>query len=65
MAGSPEAIYILIFILSHPVLAVPANTVTEEVVTEEPQPPPSRKRKLEVTNNHNNTGETVSAASTL
>ncbi|XP_005752672.1 GA-binding protein subunit beta-2a isoform X1 [Pundamilia nyererei] len=39
-------------------LAVPANTVTEEVVTEEPQPPPSRKRKLEVTNNHNNTGET-------
>uniref|UniRef100_A0A3P9CUD6 GA binding protein transcription factor subunit beta 2a n=1 Tax=Maylandia zebra TaxID=106582 RepID=A0A3P9CUD6_9CICH len=41
-------------------LAVPANTVTEEVVTEEPQPPPSRKRKLEVTNNHNNTGETVS-----
>uniref|UniRef100_A0A3Q0QWM4 GA binding protein transcription factor subunit beta 2a n=1 Tax=Amphilophus citrinellus TaxID=61819 RepID=A0A3Q0QWM4_AMPCI len=45
-------------------LAVPANTVTEEVVTEEPQPPPSRKRKLEVTNNHNNTGETVSGAST-
>ncbi|XP_047240255.1 GA-binding protein subunit beta-2a isoform X1 [Girardinichthys multiradiatus] len=39
-------------------LAVPANTVTEEVVTEEPQPPPSRKRKLEVTNNHNDTGET-------
>uniref|UniRef100_A0A8D3CAE8 GA-binding protein subunit beta-2-like n=1 Tax=Scophthalmus maximus TaxID=52904 RepID=A0A8D3CAE8_SCOMX len=39
-------------------LAVPANTVTEEVVTEEPQPPPSRKRKLEV-NNHNDTGETV------
>uniref|UniRef100_A0A669D8D9 GA binding protein transcription factor subunit beta 2a n=1 Tax=Oreochromis niloticus TaxID=8128 RepID=A0A669D8D9_ORENI len=39
-------------------LAVPANTVTEEVVTEEPQPPPSRKRKLEVTNNHNNAGET-------
>ncbi|XP_035476119.2 GA-binding protein subunit beta-2a isoform X3 [Scophthalmus maximus] len=38
-------------------LAVPANTVTEEVVTEEPQPPPSRKRKLEV-NNHNDTGET-------
>ncbi|XP_028282268.1 GA-binding protein subunit beta-2a [Parambassis ranga] len=38
-------------------LAVPANTVTEEVVTEEPQPPPSRKRKLEVTNNHD-TGET-------
>uniref|UniRef100_A0A3Q3XBT0 Uncharacterized protein n=1 Tax=Mola mola TaxID=94237 RepID=A0A3Q3XBT0_MOLML len=33
-------------------LAVPANTVTEEVVSEEPQPPPSRKRKLEVTNNH-------------
>ncbi|XP_047460183.1 GA-binding protein subunit beta-2a [Mugil cephalus] len=39
-------------------LAVPANTVTEEVVTEEPQPPPSRKRKLETTNNHNDTGET-------
>uniref|UniRef100_A0A1A7W894 GA repeat binding protein, beta 2a n=2 Tax=Iconisemion striatum TaxID=60296 RepID=A0A1A7W894_9TELE len=39
-------------------LAVPANTVTEEVVTEEPQPPPSRKRKLEVTNNHSDTGET-------
>lgn len=39
-------------------LAVPANTVTEEVVTEDPQPPPSRKRKLEVTNNHNDTGET-------
>uniref|UniRef100_A0A3P8X0M1 GA binding protein transcription factor subunit beta 2a n=1 Tax=Cynoglossus semilaevis TaxID=244447 RepID=A0A3P8X0M1_CYNSE len=38
-------------------LAVPANTVTEEVVTEEPQPPPSRKRKLEVTNNHES-GET-------
>ncbi|KAF7210795.1 transcript variant X3 [Nothobranchius furzeri] len=37
-------------------LAVPANTVTEEVVTEEP--PPSRKRKLEVTNNHSDTGET-------
>lgn len=42
------------------VLAVPANTVTEEVVTEDPQPLPSRKRKLEVTNNHNDTGETVS-----
>ncbi|XP_076610212.1 GA-binding protein subunit beta-2a [Chaetodon auriga] len=40
-------------------LAVPANTVTEEVVTEDPQPqPPSRKRKLEVTNNHSDTGET-------
>ncbi|XP_034016626.1 GA-binding protein subunit beta-2a [Thalassophryne amazonica] len=39
-------------------LAVPANTVTEEVVTEEPQAPPSRKRKLEVTTNHNDTGET-------
>ncbi|XP_037549216.1 GA-binding protein subunit beta-2a isoform X1 [Nematolebias whitei] len=39
-------------------LAVPANTVTEEVVAEEPQPPPSRKRKLEVTNNHSETGET-------
>lgn len=39
-------------------LAVPANTVTEEVVTEEPQPAPSRKRKLEATNNHNDSGET-------
>ncbi|XP_062266526.1 GA-binding protein subunit beta-2a isoform X2 [Platichthys flesus] len=39
-------------------LAVPANAVTEEVVTEEPHPPPSRKRKLEVTNNHNDSGET-------
>ncbi|XP_069024944.1 GA-binding protein subunit beta-2a [Embiotoca jacksoni] len=39
-------------------LAVPANTVTEEVVTEEPQAPPSRKRKLEVTNNHSDAGET-------
>ncbi|XP_057684338.1 GA-binding protein subunit beta-2-like [Corythoichthys intestinalis] len=39
-------------------LAVPANTVTEEVVTDESQAPPSRKRKLEVANNHNDTGET-------
>ncbi|CAJ1084243.1 PREDICTED: GA-binding protein subunit beta-2 [Xyrichtys novacula] len=39
-------------------LAVPANTVTEEVVTEEPQHPPSRKRKLEVPNNHSDGGET-------
>ncbi|XP_013880622.1 GA-binding protein subunit beta-2a [Austrofundulus limnaeus] len=39
-------------------LAVPANTVTEEVVADEPQPPPSRKRKLEITNNHSETGET-------
>ncbi|XP_061520403.1 GA-binding protein subunit beta-2a isoform X2 [Phycodurus eques] len=39
-------------------LAVPANTVTEEVVAEESQAPPSRKRKLEVANNHNDTGET-------
>ncbi|XP_051927168.1 GA-binding protein subunit beta-2a [Hippocampus zosterae] len=39
-------------------LAVPANTVTEEVVTEESQAPPSRKRKLEAANNHNDTGET-------
>ncbi|KAF1382134.1 hypothetical protein PFLUV_G00161290 [Perca fluviatilis] len=45
-------------VVNEAVLAVPANTVTEEVVTEEPQPPPSRKRKLEVTNNHNDTGET-------
>ncbi|XP_061822931.1 GA-binding protein subunit beta-2-like [Nerophis lumbriciformis] len=39
-------------------LAVPANTVTEEVVAEESQAPPSRKRKLEMANNHNDTGET-------
>ncbi|XP_061675550.1 GA-binding protein subunit beta-2a isoform X2 [Syngnathoides biaculeatus] len=39
-------------------LAVPANTVTEEVVAEESQAPPSRKRKLEVANNHNDAGET-------
>ncbi|KAG8004792.1 GA-binding protein subunit beta-2 [Nibea albiflora] len=39
-------------------LAVPANTVTEEVVTEEPQPAPSRKRKLEATTNHTDSGET-------
>ncbi|KAM8883928.1 GA-binding protein subunit beta-2a [Synchiropus splendidus] len=37
-------------------LAVPANTVTEEVVTEDA--PPSRKRKLEATNNHSEAGET-------
>lgn len=40
------------------VLAVPANTVTEEVVGEEPQAPPTRKRKLEVTN-HSEVAETV------
>ncbi|KAL3044213.1 hypothetical protein OYC64_003951 [Pagothenia borchgrevinki] len=39
-------------------LAVPANTVTEEVVTEESQPPPSRKRKMETTNNNHDGGET-------
>uniref|UniRef100_UPI003AAA93B6 GA-binding protein subunit beta-2-like n=1 Tax=Centroberyx gerrardi TaxID=166262 RepID=UPI003AAA93B6 len=39
-------------------LAVPANTVTEEVVAEEPQAPPSRKRKIEVTTNHNDAGDT-------
>ncbi|XP_028296713.1 GA-binding protein subunit beta-2a isoform X2 [Gouania willdenowi] len=37
-------------------LAVPANAVTEEVVTEETQAPPTRKRKLEASNNDN--GET-------
>ncbi|XP_075868217.1 GA-binding protein subunit beta-2-like [Nelusetta ayraudi] len=41
------------------VLAVPANTVTEEVVGEEPQAPPTRKRKLEVTN-HSEAAETES-----
>ncbi|KAM4629985.1 GA-binding protein subunit beta-2a isoform 1-T5 [Polymixia lowei] len=39
-------------------LAMPANTVTEEVVEEEPQPPPIRKRKVETTTNHNETGDT-------
>ncbi|KAM3858392.1 GA-binding protein subunit beta-2a [Diretmus argenteus] len=39
-------------------LAVPANTVTEEVVADEPQPPPSRKRRLEATTNHNDVGDT-------
>ncbi|CAL8293077.1 unnamed protein product [Merluccius merluccius] len=43
-------------------LAMPANTVTEEVVEEEEeeeelQPPPSRKRKIEATN-HNDSGDT-------
>lgn len=52
--------YLVLTVCLFLVLAVPANTVTEEVVTEEPQPPPSRKRKLEVTNNHSDAGETVS-----
>ncbi|XP_056154069.1 GA-binding protein subunit beta-2a [Lampris incognitus] len=39
-------------------LAVPANAVTEEVVEEEPQPPPTRKRKLEAITNHNDLGDT-------
>ncbi|XP_068603299.1 GA-binding protein subunit beta-2-like [Brachionichthys hirsutus] len=42
------------------VLAVPANSVTEEVVTEENQAPPSKKRKLEVSNNHSDAGQTES-----
>ncbi|KAJ8000175.1 hypothetical protein DPEC_G00202110 [Dallia pectoralis] len=37
-------------------LAVPSNQVTEEVVDEDPQPPPARKRKLET--NHNESGDT-------
>uniref|UniRef100_A0AAY5KK51 GA binding protein transcription factor subunit beta 2a n=1 Tax=Esox lucius TaxID=8010 RepID=A0AAY5KK51_ESOLU len=37
-------------------LAVPANQVTEEVVDEDPQPPPARKRKLET--NHTESGDT-------
>lgn len=56
------AVSLTVGLFSPSVLAVPANTVTEEVMTEEPQPPPSRKRKLEVTNNHSDAGETVSAA---
>ncbi|XP_024251551.1 GA-binding protein subunit beta-1 isoform X1 [Oncorhynchus tshawytscha] len=39
-------------------LAMPANQVTEEVVDEEPQPPPSRKRKLEASANHMESGDT-------
>ncbi|KAJ3608886.1 hypothetical protein NHX12_023415 [Muraenolepis orangiensis] len=39
-------------------LAMPANAVTEEVVEEEPQPSPSRKRKLE--SNHHELGDTES-----
>ncbi|XP_013997117.1 GA-binding protein subunit beta-2 isoform X4 [Salmo salar] len=38
-------------------LAMPANQVTE-VVDEEPQPPPSRKRKLEASANHMESGDT-------
>ncbi|XP_041759836.1 GA-binding protein subunit beta-1 isoform X1 [Coregonus clupeaformis] len=40
-----------------PMLAMPANQVTE-VVEEEPQPPPSRKRKLEALANHMESGDT-------
>ncbi|XP_041739798.2 GA-binding protein subunit beta-1 isoform X2 [Coregonus clupeaformis] len=39
-------------------LAMPANQVTEEVVEEEPQPPPARKRKLEASANHMESGDT-------
>ncbi|KAM9415386.1 GA-binding protein subunit beta-1-like isoform 4-T8 [Salvelinus alpinus] len=39
-------------------LAMPANQVIEEVVDEEPQPPPSRKRKLEASANHMESGDT-------
>uniref|UniRef100_A0A4W5QA38 GA binding protein transcription factor subunit beta 2a n=1 Tax=Hucho hucho TaxID=62062 RepID=A0A4W5QA38_9TELE len=39
-------------------LAMPANQVTEEVVDEEPQPPPARKRKLEASANHMESGDT-------
>ncbi|KAL2080744.1 hypothetical protein ACEWY4_024537 [Coilia grayii] len=33
-------------------LAVTSNQVTEEVVEEDPQPPPARKRKIEISANH-------------
>ncbi|XP_055750270.1 GA-binding protein subunit beta-2-like isoform X4 [Salvelinus fontinalis] len=39
-------------------LAMPANQVIEEVVDEEPQPPLSRKRKLEASANHMESGDT-------
>ncbi|XP_038828304.1 GA-binding protein subunit beta-2-like [Salvelinus namaycush] len=39
-------------------LAMPANQVIEEVVDEAPQPPPSRKRKLEASANHMESGDT-------
>ena len=42
------------------VLAVPANQVTEEVVEDEIQPPPTRKRRLESSSNHTDSGDTVS-----
>ncbi|XP_030645695.1 GA-binding protein subunit beta-2a [Chanos chanos] len=40
------------------VLAVPANQVTEEVVEEEFEPPPARKRKIEVSSNHTEAEDT-------
>ncbi|XP_062384739.1 GA-binding protein subunit beta-2a [Sardina pilchardus] len=40
-------------------LAVPANQITEEVVEEEPQPPPARKRKIEISANHTEADDTV------
>ncbi|XP_046875209.1 GA-binding protein subunit beta-2a isoform X1 [Hypomesus transpacificus] len=39
-------------------LAVPANQVTEEVVEDEIQPPPTRKRRLESSSNHTDSGDT-------
>ncbi|XP_067112545.1 GA-binding protein subunit beta-2a isoform X3 [Osmerus mordax] len=39
-------------------LAVPANQVTEEVVEDEIQPPPARKRRLESSSNHTDSGDT-------
>ncbi|XP_031441779.1 GA-binding protein subunit beta-2-like [Clupea harengus] len=39
-------------------LAVPASHITEEVVEEEPQPPPARKRKIEISTNHTEADDT-------
>ncbi|XP_066577497.1 GA-binding protein subunit beta-2b isoform X4 [Amia ocellicauda] len=39
------------------VLTMPAGQITEEVVEEEPQPPPVRKRKLEAMINHSEVNE--------
>lgn len=44
---------------------MPANQVIEEVVEEEPQPPPARKRKLEASANHMESGDTVGGGDTF
>lgn len=42
------------------VVAVPASQITEEVVEEELQPPPTRKRRLEPAANHTEPKDKVS-----